>query len=357
MQPTLARGSRAALYLAVCLGVGGLLSAALAGRSGLTLAHAAFVLLPLAIVYGFVCLSSRYVCRATPLGTSATPTIVANIAGSTLVASALWLMLARGFAWVVARIPGLAATDRLFAGESALLVVVGALVYLLTLAAYYVVLGIDQARVTEQRALEAQLMAREAELKALRAQIEPHFLFNSLNSISALTASDPAGARQMCLLLGEFLRASLSLGARDRIRLADELALTERFFDIERVRYGARLSFEQAIEPGVGDCLVPPLLLQPLAENAVSHGIASLLEGGTVRLEATRTDEMLQVVLENPFDGDRPRAARRGVGLENVRRRLATHYGSLASLEVDEAGGRFRVTLTLPSPEGSGVGL
>jgi hypothetical protein len=351
MQPTRARGSRVALYLAVCLGAGGLLSAALAGRGGLTLAHAAAVVLPLAIVYGVVCLSSRYVGQATPLATSTTTTIVANIAGSTLVASTVWLMLARGFAWVVARIPGLAGTDRLFAGESALLLVVGALVYLLALAAHYVVLGIDQARATEQRALESQLMAREAELKALRAQIEPHFLFNSLNSISALTSSDPAGARHMCLLLGEFLRASLGLGARERIRLADELALTQRFFDIERVRFGARLSFEQAIEPGVGECLVPPLLLQPLAENAVSHGIAGLLEGGLVRLEATRRDDVLRIVVENPFDGDRARAARRGVGLENVRRRLATHYGSLASLDVDDAGGRFRVTLALPAPE------
>ena len=351
MQPVLARGSRAALYLAVCLGVGGLLSAALAGRSGLTLAHAALVVLPLAIVYGFVCLSSRYVCRATPLGTSATATIVTNIAGSTLVASFLWVTLARGLAWAVAGLPGLAGTDRLFGGETALLVIVGALVYLVALTASYVVLGIDQTRVTEQRALEAQLMAREAELKALRAQIEPHFLFNSLNSISALTSSDPAGARHMCLLLGEFLRASLSLGARERISLADELALTQRFFDIERVRYGARLSFDPAIEPGVGECLVPPLLLQPLAENAVNHGIAGLLEGGTVRLAASRRDGMLRVVIENPFDRDRPRAARRGVGLENVRRRLATQYGSLASLEVVEADGQFRVTLTLPSSD------
>ena len=353
MQPSLARGSQVLLYVAVCLAAGSLLAAALAGRSGLTLVQAAAVVLPPALVYGLVCLSSRYVSRATPLATTRSVTIVANIAGSTLVATALWLALARAFAWIAARIPGLASPVRLLAGETVLLTVVGALVYLLALAAHYVVLGVDEARATERRALEAQLVAREAELKALRAQIEPHFLFNSLNSISALITADAAGARRMCLLLGDFLRATLSLGARERIRLADELALTARFFDIERVRFGARLTFEQQVEDGAADCLVPPLLLQPLAENAVSHGVAGLVEGGVVRLEAARAGDALRIVLENPCDGDRPRAARYGVGLENVKRRLAAHYGPGARLDVDDAGNRFRVSIVLPAQAGN----
>ncbi len=338
-----------ALYVAICVSVGGLLAAALAGRSQLTLLHAALVVLPLSVVYGFVCLSSSYVCRATPLRASTTATALVNLGGATLVATGLWLLLARAFSSAVARLPQLAGTDRVFAGQMVLLFVVGALVYLLSIAAHYVVIGIEDARATEQRAIEAQLVAREAELRALRAQIAPHFLFNSLNSINALTGSDPAGARRMCVLLADFLRASLTLGSRDRIPLSDELALTERFFDIERVRFGARLVFEPCIEPGLGRLLVPPLLLQPLAENAVSHGIANLLEGGVVRLAASARDGVLHLAIENPFDGDDTRNARRGVGLENVRRRLATHYGGLASLSVDRVEGRFRVSISLPA--------
>jgi len=349
VQPVLARSPRLALYLAACLAVGGLLSAAIAGRSGLSVARTAAVVLPLALVFGFVCLSSWYVCRATPLRTSPTAMVAGNIAGSTLFAGALWLALGRAFAWAAARIPGLAGVDRLFSSDAPLLFAVGALVYLLSLAAHYVVLGVDEAQATEQRALEVQLMAREAELKALRAQIEPHFLFNSLNSISALTTADPAGARRMCSLLGEFLRASLKFGARERIPLADELALVQAFFDIERVRFGSRLCFEQAAEDGVRECLVPPLLLQPLAENAVNHGVAERLEGGTVRLHAARAGDMLRIVMENAFDADRPREARRGVGLDNVRRRLATHYGGRATLGVNDEDGRFRVTISLPA--------
>ena len=351
MQPVLARNPRLALYLVACVAVGGLLSAALAGRSGLSLAQTAVVVLPLVVVYGFVCLSSWYVCRATPLRTSGTATIASNIAGSTLVAAALWLALGRAFAWAAAGIPGLAGADRLFRSDVPLLFAVGALVYLLSLASHYAVAGVDDARAAEQRALEVQLVAREAELKTLRAQIEPHFLFNSLNSISALTTTDPPAARRMCSLLGEFLRASLRFGAREQVPLAEELALVQQFFDIERVRFGSRLSFEQTADAGAGACLVPPLLLQPLAENAINHGIAERLEGGTVRLEATRAAGTLRLVMENPFDGDDRRPARRGVGLDNVRRRLATHYGGRATLEVSRAHGCFRVTISLPAED------
>ncbi len=351
-----------ALYLAACLALGGVLAAALSGRSGVPLPAALAVCLPLAAVFGFVCLSSWFVCLATPLHphpdaasgtlhthTSATSTLVANLGGATVFASVVWLFLARFISWAVAHLPGLAVAARLFADQTVLLFVVGALLYLLALSVHYVILGIDAARATERWVLESQLHAREAELKALRAQIEPQFLFNALNSLGALTTTDAQAARRMCLLLGDFLRATLTLGARERITLAEELALTRRFFEIEQVRYGSRLKMEEAIEADAGDCLVPPLLLQPLAENAINHGVAGLIEGGTVRLEARRADGALQIRVDNPFDGDQPGIARRGVGLENVRRRLATHYRGQASMNVTTDGDRFVVTMRLPA--------
>jgi two-component system, LytTR family, sensor histidine kinase AlgZ len=349
MHPIFARGSRLTLYLATCLIVGGLLSVAITRPGGLSLLQAAAIVLPLAIVYGFVCLSSWYVCRATPLRTSAAATILVNVGGSAIVASMLWLMLGRGVAWAITMAPGFAGVDRRFADETLLLFVVGVLLYLLTVAANYVLVGVDEARAVEQRALEVQLLSREAELKALRAQIEPHFLFNALNSISALTTQDPAAARRMCLLLSDFLRSTLSLGSREKIPLAEELGLTLRFFEIEQVRFGTRLRVEQVIDQGLGECQVPPLLLQPLAENAVRHGIADLIDGGTVRLEARRHGDAVRIVLDNPYDQDRLRRARSGVGLDNVRRRLATHYGGRAGLEVDATNGRFQAAVTLPA--------
>ena len=150
----------------------------------------------------------------------------------------------------------------------------GLLLYLLSLAVSYLVAVVDHARASERRALEVQVLAREAELRMLRAQIDPHFLFNSLHSISALTVSDAAAARRMCVLLADFLRESLALGVETRITLKRELGLVARFLDVERVRYGSRLQHRIEADADADACLVPPLLLQPLVENAITHGIA-----------------------------------------------------------------------------------
>src|SRR2546426_2070645 len=113
---------------------------------------------------------------------------------------------------------------------------------------------------------------------------------------------DPEAARRMCQMLGDFLRMSLSLGARERVALAEELALAERYLAIEQVRFGARLGFEKQVEPETQRCLVPPLLIQPLIENAVKHGVADRIEGGEVKIEVRRRGGALEVTVENPRD-------------------------------------------------------
>jgi len=191
-------------------------------------------------------------------------------------------------------------------------------------------------------AAEAVALAREAELRALKAQINPHFLFNSLNSISALTASEPARARQMCILLGDFMRQTLALA------LGEELALVHAFLAIEQVRFGARLRFEEAVAPEALAAAVPPLLLQPRVENAVVHGIAHLLEGGWIRLEASCGGRRLHLSVANAYDPEAPRRPAGGVGLANVRARLQTVFGGRAQCEVAAGAACFQVNLELP---------
>jgi two-component system, LytTR family, sensor histidine kinase AlgZ len=354
MNPILARSDRLALYLGGWVITGGLLASALARPWGLAWGPTLVILVPLSVVYGFVCLSAWYVCRATPLRTSGALAVLVNIGGAAIVASGFWLLLGHAVVRLAGQFRVLANAAELYARDSLLLFTVGILLYLLAAAVHYVVIAVEESRAAETRALELQLLAREAELKTLRAQIDPHFLFNCLHSISALTGTDPAAARRMCLLLGEFLRTSVKLGAQDRIPFSDELALAERYLEIERVRFGPRLAVERVIEEGVSNCAVPALLLQPLVENAVTHGIAHLLDGGTVRLEARRASDGLQVTIENRCDPDRPKRPRTGVGLQNVRKRLAAQYGQAASVQVDESHDRFRVDLTLPWVESTG---
>jgi LytS/YehU family sensor histidine kinase len=198
---------------------------------------------------------------------------------------------------------------------------------------------------------QAEVLAREAELKALKSQINPHFLFNSLNSISALTSLDPAKAREMCIRLSEFLRNSLRLGERSSVPFGEELALTGTYLDVEQVRFGARLRVTRDFEGACDACEVPPLLLQPLVENAIKHGIASLIEGGEITMSAWVSNERLHFTIENPFDPDAPAQRKSGFGLVNVRRRLQARYGGAANLDIQVEKPHYRVALSVPYSE------
>lgn len=347
MHPILARGRLLALYLGMWTLVGGLLAFLLVAQLRLEVSGALLTALPLASVYGFVCLSAWYVARGLPLATTSAPRVLATALVAAVVSALGWLYIAHVWMRTLQDVGWMGAPRGDEAGAGAIVGGLGVVLYLLALAVSYVLVAYEAARDSERRALQVQVQAREAELRSLRAQIDPHFLFNSLNSISALTASDPASARRMCVLLAEFLRESLALGSADRITLGQELTLVERFLAIEQIRFGDRLSV--AVEAdGVGDLPVPPLLLQPIVENAVTHGVAHVLEGGTVRVRAARDGARVVIAVENPCDADRPRGRGAGVGLANVRARLAALYGREAGLRAEERDGTWRAEIVLP---------
>jgi LytS/YehU family sensor histidine kinase len=149
--------------------------------------------------------------------------------------------------------------------------------------------------------------------------------------------------------LGDFLRASLTLGSRETIPLAEELALAEQLLSIEKVRFGERLSHVIVADDDARACTVPPLLLQPLVENAVTHGVAQRIDGGLVRIEAERRGPELRIVITNPRDAEAPGRRGTGIGLQNVKRRLAALHGADATLEVKASDDTFRVELRLPA--------
>jgi two-component system, LytTR family, sensor histidine kinase AlgZ len=347
VHPILGRIDRLAAYLVVWL-CAGVLAAGLFTRFGLDGSEALALLVPLFLVYAFVCLSAWYVSRATPLTTSSVLRVLVSSVVASTFASGLWLGITN--AWIAALNMTAAfapAADR-YARQLPFLFAIGVLLFLLALAVHYVLLAFETARQAERRQLELEILTRDAELRALRAQIDPHFLYNSLNSISALTGSDAPGARRMCLLLGEFLRNTLDVSARPRISLAEELALAERYLNIEQVRFGSRLRVQRRVDDDASGCLVPPLILQPLVENAVTHGIARLLEGGLIRLDVSRQNGHLAIVVENPCEGDATAARPGGMGLNNVRSRLDAMFGREARMDTRVAAGQFRVELQLP---------
>jgi LytS/YehU family sensor histidine kinase len=224
----------------------------------------------------------------------------------------------------------------------------GILLYLAAVALSYLMLAQERAVEAERKGADLQLLAQESELKALRAQLNPHFLFNSLNSLSALTAVDPARAREMCVLLSDFLRRSLGLGERKLVALQEELELARAYLAIEQIRFGARLKVDWLIAPETEPALLPTLLLQPLVENAIKHGIASLPEGGTLSIRSTLLEGHVVLAVSNPTDPDSPLPQGLGLGLKQVRQRLMGRFGNRSRFEAAVEDGTHRVTLVFP---------
>jgi hypothetical protein len=352
MHPLLTRASRVVLYLAAWIDVGLLLAAFLRMVTPRPWTDAIAFAVPAALLEGFIVLSAWWVCREYRLsGALLSRSIGAQVA-AIVVASAVWTVLAAALAAGLARWAGLGPPPEAVRRDLGIVFASGTLFYLLSLVAHHLSLAVRTSHAAERAALGSEVAAREAELRALRAQLNPHFLFNSLNSINALVGSDPEAARQMCERLGDFLRRTLALGARDSVTLGDELALVDRYLDIEHVRFGDRLQVELDVGPGAAACLVPPLLLQPLVENAVKHGVQDCIDGGVIRLAARREQDRLVLAVDNPVDPEAPSRRGAGVGLANVRRRLEVFGAQGARLETAREAGRYRVTLTLPAQNG-----
>ncbi len=213
--------------------------------------------------------------------------------------------------------------------------------------------AMERARAVEQ--VRADLA--EAELRALRAQINPHFLFNTLNSIASLIHDDPPAAEDITTRLADVFRYSLLASERETTRFADELEFLRAYLAIERTRLGDRLKIEEDLEPGLESVPVPSLLLQPVVENAVHHGVSPRPQGGTLGLRARRAGEALVIEISDDGPGFDPaaRPSGNGFGLHAVRERLRL-AGPPHAIEIETAPGRgTRVRITLPIQPGRPV--
>jgi LytS/YehU family sensor histidine kinase len=347
MHPLLKSRSRLMGYVAVWAVFGVLLAVVLIYGGRAPTKWSLQFAVPLAVLLGMQSLSFWYLVQSMPPGETPVMRMAATWLGAGMVSLMIWLALAYGWAlWLLE--PGEEYPAEAM-GTIPLLVFAGAIGMSLAVLGNYLAGAFQRSRTAERKALELQVLAREAELKSLRAQLDPHFLFNSLNSVAALIGQDTAAARQMCFLMAQFFRKSLTLARLQAIPLSEEVSLAETFLAIERVRFGDRLRTRFEIDDEVREASVPPLILQPLVENAVHHGVAHLLEGGEVIVRARRSAGSLEIVVENPCDPDRPPSRGTGLGIANVRSRIETLCGHRASVDVDAKDDHFRVCVVLPA--------
>ncbi len=198
----------------------------------------------------------------------------------------------------------------------------------------------EQAIRLETQAAQLQVQLADARLAALRTQLNPHFLFNTLHAVSALVERDPRGVRRMIARLSELLRTTLDGADEQEVPLSQELTFTHRYLEIMQIRFQGRLAIESQIEPGALDALVPNLILQPLVENAIKHGVSKIDEAGRIEIHAQREGgRLLMSVRDNgPRVGENGLRAGDGLGLRNTRERLSELYGTEQSLTLKPAG-------------------
>lgn len=348
MHPILSDRKKFIIYLFVWSVVGIVLGFGHATLTGIHYGYTIVLILPLMLVYAEINLSAWYLCKAFPIERNSIWKILLVTFVSVILISSIWVMLAWGWMFAVEQFFSISLSPLPLIQTLLIFFGIATPFFFLSLAISYLMSAFEQSRAAERNAFESRLLAQSAELKALRMQIDPHFLFNALNSISALTVSNAEAARTMTNTLADFFRKSLSYGAKETISVREELVLLNHYLDIEKIRFGKRLTVVQDIAPDTLSCVIPSLLLQPLMENAIKHGISNRIDGGTITISIEKKNSRLFVTVENPMDDDAPRKKGAGMGIEIVTKRLQTLYGNNSGVNITMNNDIFKVILFFP---------
>ncbi len=227
--------------------------------------------------------------------------------------------------------------------------VIWILVYLFIQIFIYLLLYYDKLLEKTKEEIALKNLITEAELKSLKFQINPHFIFNSLNSIAALTSIEPDSARQMTIMLADFLRATLSTNLRQKVPLSDELTQLRLYASIEKIRFGDKFSFNENVDESLLAIQLPNMLIQPLLENAIKYGVYDALENINIDLIVAKEDGFLAITMENDYEEDSRKITNgSGVGLLNIQSRLSLLYDRNDLIQIRKEKSKFKVILKIP---------
>lgn len=299
------------------------------------------------LIYSGIALSLWYPFSFFNSGNNRVTTIISNLVISGVISVILWVLTTKYAMQLI--LPEGNSYPAYWEATFPYRIGTGVFIYGLIVLSYY--LFISLTNLAEKNAKEARLesLVKETELKMLRSQINPHFLFNSLNSVSSLTITDPEKAREMVIKLSEFMRYALSKKDEQPVSLRSELENLRLYLDIEKVRFGDRLSIEENIEENCLEFKIPVMLLQPLYENAVKHGVYESTESVRITTQAKIIDNHINITIGNNYDEAPSSKKGTGTGLLNVARRLELYYGNMASIKALKNNGIYTVNLYIPA--------
>lgn len=293
-------------------------------------------------------LPNYYVCRGLPIGQTGWPMLLGSHLLTLIAIVGMWTLLGQIYAATLDSASESLRYATLFDASQPMNLTIVAIQFEVMVQIHYLFFAIEKSRDLEQAALQQKLLISQAELQTLKATVHPHFLFNSLNTLANIALSAPEQAHRFCLLIAEFLRYSVAYGKKTSVTLEDELEHIQNYLGIERERFGARLQTRFDIDERVLKVAVPPLILFPVVENAIKHGIDSCLEGGTLHVVARVHEGMLIVEVANPVDELGRKLKGTGHGLTSVEHRLRNRFGDKALLKTTREPGQFTVLIYIP---------
>jgi len=276
---------------------------------------------------------------------SLTKIIFSHIFGGILT-SVLWLGI--GYLMLINLLSSSSGYMTFFRGTLLWRFIFGLMFYLLAVSFYYMFIYYKNLQERINKESELRSLITEAELKTLKFQINPHFIFNSLNSMSALTAIDPERARSMILKLADFLRYTLANNEKQSTSLSEELRNIRLYLEIEKIRFEDKFEYIEEVNNECKEVMIPNMILQPLFENAIKHAVYESLEKVTLKLTCGKEGAFFKIILENNIDAGYSSTKGTGIGLQNIKNRLELIYHRPDLLDVKREHNLFKVTLYIP---------
>ncbi len=331
-------------WLLLTVSICGLISVTYAA----TMSNTLLLFTPLYLLCLILNLPNYYICRGLPLGQTSWLMLLGSQALTLFAIAGFWSLVGTGYSVYLDDILVPPRFNALFETSRPMNLAIVVIQYEIIVLVHYLFFAIERSRDLEQAALQQKLLISEAELQTLKATVHPHFLFNALNTLANISLSSPEQAHRFCLLIADFLRYSVAYSKKPAVTVNDELEHVQNYLGIERERFGNRLQTRFTIDDGLRETSVPPLILFPVVENAIKHGIDSFLEGGTLEMLVRAKDNIVIIEVTNLVDELGRKQKGTGHGLSSVERRLRNFYGEKALLKTFREKGQFKVQIYLP---------
>lgn len=322
--------------------------------TGSEYSDSALLIIPPMILELGIAVSLWYICRSLRFEKGEIFNFISRHLVSLVLINSAWLLLTEGYSNILDSSMGTDKWNILFSDSIPLFAGVGVSIYFISSLLYYLIIANDNIRAKEQEILQQQLFSSRSELAALKSTIHPHFLFNSLNLLRPLIDKTPEKANELITKLSEFLIYSFKYGSRHDSTVKDELEHIRNYLSIEKMRLGKRLCTEFDIDKKTLSAPVPPLILLPVIENSIKHGISQLLDGGLLSVKVKQGKENITIEIKNPFELPEKPLTGGGHGLSNLKKRIFLYYGNKGGLITEREENIFSIKLFIPLPEATG---